>query len=244
MQRGHSTWSNKAQDLIQPAKTVLKAGVRHEEAYLCCNSSILISRAQVILEFIRKIGQFAAYPEVAHPSFLDWMSIRSATGKFGAACVLQIVEVIAFLHKRGSLYNDFKPEHFLIAEEEITVIDLGLCRVFEKMLPQKPFPGTFPYISPERMTGKPFDERSDIFALGMMLLHAFLPNENWNFNITLYAVKTAKPSQKTSSLRVPSFQNDGFLTSQRIGSAAELWKGFYRSLTKRISCFSPHINPC
>src|SRR6059036_1653816 len=64
-----------------------------------------------------QIGHFSAYPEFKQPSFLEWM--RGQPPELEMRRVgMQLAEFLSYLHSRDWLYNDFKPEHFLIGPDQ------------------------------------------------------------------------------------------------------------------------------
>ncbi|HEY7161728.1 MAG TPA: tetratricopeptide repeat protein, partial [Acidobacteriota bacterium] len=168
------------------------------------------------------LGKFVAYPEYTETPLLEW--IRASSSSDLQRVALQIAEFLAFLHRRGWLYHDFKPEHFLVARQSIRVLDLGLAQRIQQT--SQTFSGTFPYIAPERLAGRKCDARSDIFALGMLLLHALTPDEQWDFEPSLEVLQDLQKRTR----KLPGFWKDllnemiSLEPAQRIESAAELWK--------------------
>jgi len=88
--------------------------------------------------------------------------------------VLQICEVLEYVHKHDVVHRDLKPENVMIDDlGRIKLIDFGIAASagarrltfanFSKTM------GTPDYISPEQVKGKRGDVRSDIYALGVML---------------------------------------------------------------------------
>jgi serine/threonine protein kinase len=88
--------------------------------------------------------------------------------------VLQICEVLEYVHKHDVVHRDLKPENVMIDDQgRIKLIDFGIAASagarrltfanFSKTM------GTPDYISPEQVKGKRGDVRSDIYALGVML---------------------------------------------------------------------------
>ena len=155
----------RATDRITGQKCVLKTGETvRAEALL----SLQLSHPYVAPPFDAGIdssfGQYAAYPEYTETPLLEWSRAfkpcRTTTSCFTDR------RISAFLHRRGWLYHDFKPEHFLVARQSIRVLDLGLAQPIQES--SQTFSGTFPYIAPERLAGRKCDARSDIFALGML----------------------------------------------------------------------------
>ncbi len=90
-------------------------------------------------------------------------------------------QVAAALHKasqQGIVHRDIKPENILItAIGEVKVADFGLARVSTPggdgmNLTQVGITmGTPLYMSPEQAEGKPLDQRSDIYSLGVTCYH-------------------------------------------------------------------------
>lgn len=169
-----------------------------------------------------EIGAYAAYPEYSDPSLLEWKEKKAKKDDLRRVA-LQIAEFLAFLHHRGWLYNDFKPGHFLISEQSIKVLDLGLCSRIDET--SSTFSGTFPYIAPERLAGRPCDGRSDIFALGMMLLHTLLPQQTWEYEPSLEVLHEI--SKRTEGLsgfwKNLLSEMTSLEPAQRIETATELW---------------------
>ncbi|HET6267228.1 MAG TPA: protein kinase, partial [Acidobacteriota bacterium] len=213
-----------AQDLISSQDCILKAGqTAKEEALL----ALEFNHPYVVQPFDCGIhpetGTYAAYPKIDAPFLLEWIRTRPSDDELRRVAV-QISEFVCFLHHRGYLYNDFKPEHFLISDQEIRVVDLGLCApVRERALV---FSGTFPYISPERLMGRRHDQRSDVFAFGILLLHCFYPKEEWNLDPSLPALqellnKCAGLDDFWANL---ISQMTSLEPSQRFESAEEVWR--------------------
>jgi len=90
------------------------------------------------------------------------------------AIAIAICNALEHIHSRGVVHRDLKPENVMVDDEGRTkLIDFGIasCAVSRRLtfgnLSQ--MMGTPDYISPEQVSGKPGDARSDIYALGIML---------------------------------------------------------------------------
>ena len=97
----------------------------------------------------------------------------------------QIAAGLAAAHARGIVHRDLKPDNlFLTRDGQLKILDFGLARQSElhgskSQLLAAPTqgPGTEPgavlgtvgYMSPEQVRGEPADNRSDLFALGVVL---------------------------------------------------------------------------
>jgi serine/threonine protein kinase len=88
--------------------------------------------------------------------------------------LLQMCDVLEYVHKHDVVHRDLKPENVMIDDRgRIKLIDFGIAASagarrltianFSKTM------GTPDYISPEQVKGKRGDVRSDIYALGVML---------------------------------------------------------------------------
>ncbi|MGH9682697.1 MAG: protein kinase domain-containing protein [Candidatus Acidiferrales bacterium] len=86
----------------------------------------------------------------------------------------QFAEALAAAHSEGVIHRDLKPQNILVAKDDcIYVSDFGLAKSFEEdavgMTKTGAFIGTPRYMSPEQVEGKPADQRSDLYAYGLIL---------------------------------------------------------------------------
>jgi len=76
-----------------------------------------------------------------------------------------------YIHNKRILHRDIKPLNiFLSSDTKVKVGDLGSSREMSRATDMvKTFTGTFPYMSPEVINGKPYDFKSDVWSLGCTL---------------------------------------------------------------------------
>lgn len=231
-----------ARDLVTNDEScVLKTGTFvKEEALLALELNHPFITKPYDLGTLPEVGNYAAYPKLREPSIREWR-LKDSNGEDFRRVVLQIAEFLSFLHHRGWLYHDFKPEHFLVGDDSVKVLDLGLCSRIRESQISKTFSGTFPYISPERLSGRECDVRSDIFGLGMMLLHMFYPEEDWSKKPSVSVLQQLQ--QKIQDL--PGYWKDilGQMTSlepsQRPESVTEVWRKLLPESAKGTFLFYP-----
>jgi serine/threonine-protein kinase len=89
----------------------------------------------------------------------------------------QILDGLAHAHRRGIVHRDVKPSNVLVEDGEALsarVLDFGLAQFDEAdtLTAVGDVPGTLAYISPERLDGSDASERSDVWAVGVILWEA------------------------------------------------------------------------
>jgi serine/threonine-protein kinase len=91
---------------------------------------------------------------------------------FALEVVAQVADGLAFAHQHGVVHRDIKPGNIMIVRDRIAkIMDFGIARVRASDVRTQTgaLLGSPRYMSPEQVTGRPADRRSDIFSLGVML---------------------------------------------------------------------------
>ncbi|MFO1506929.1 MAG: serine/threonine-protein kinase [Lysobacterales bacterium] len=91
-----------------------------------------------------------------------------------AKIVYQTAQGLATAHDRGVVHRDIKPGNLMISTAgQVKIADFGIALsnqdLSKKLTSTGEFVGTPGYLSPEVCLGKPVDQRSDIFSLGIVL---------------------------------------------------------------------------
>ncbi len=99
---------------------------------------------------------------------------------------MQIASGLAAAHARNIVHRDIKPSNIIFTNDKVVkIVDFGLARVASSISATQSITttGTLPYMAPEQILGEGIDQRSDVWALGVILVqmltgsHPFLrPN--------------------------------------------------------------------
>ncbi|MEJ2048600.1 MAG: serine/threonine-protein kinase [Calditrichota bacterium] len=112
-----------------------------------------------------------------------------------------IVDTVKIAHEHNLIHGDLKPGNIIITPEgNIKLLDFGLSQLLDVPPPNKNVAGTFPFISPEQLTGSPPNEQSDIFALGMIIYQlstGVVPFRKENQAAQIYAIMNEEPAPPT-----------------------------------------------
>jgi Tol biopolymer transport system component len=97
---------------------------------------------------------------------------------------IPLANAVSAAHEQGIIHRDLKPDNLMMNNEGLVkILDFGLAKLREDeeeapgitKLPTQSatqpgrIAGTAAYMSPEQAEGKPIDQRSDIFSLGIVL---------------------------------------------------------------------------
>ena len=112
--------------------------------------------------------------------FLDGRDVRThvksqpdgvARDKELRHCLRQIFGALAHVHARRIVHRDLKPENVIVCSDgRVKLMDFGVARVQQTSSHSGPgLLGTFAYMAPEQVLGRPVDGRSDLYAVGILL---------------------------------------------------------------------------
>jgi serine/threonine-protein kinase len=87
------------------------------------------------------------------------------------AITRRLLAALAHAHGKGVLHRDLKPANVILAPRGPVLIDFGLARLHDDAArtAEGTCVGSPSYIAPERLAGAPYDERADLYAVGVVL---------------------------------------------------------------------------
>jgi serine/threonine-protein kinase len=157
-------------------------------------SPILVANQEIVLRFEReakllstikeenvtRIYDYGRYNGVYFfvSEYVEGQSVKELLERKGrppaplaSYIILESAKILDRLHKQGVVHRDLKPGNILISHDgKIKLTDFGLA--FSQALPsitiEGSILGTPAYMSPEQITGKTIDNRSDIYSLGVV----------------------------------------------------------------------------
>ena len=121
----------------------------------------------------RRDGETAGYIVMEYVGGKSLKQIRLEARQRGGAVplphalayALEILPAFGYLHERGLVYCDFKPDNFIQTEEQLKLIDMGGVRYIND---DGPIYGTVGYQAPEIETDGP-SPSSDLYTVGRTL---------------------------------------------------------------------------
>lgn len=97
----------------------------------------------------------------------DRGNFDDSTTRFYTACV---VEAFEYLHSRGIIYRDLKPENLLLdTQGYVKLVDFGFAKKLQAGRKTWTFCGTPEYVAPEVILNKGHDISADYWSLGVLM---------------------------------------------------------------------------
>ena len=129
------------------------------------------------------IGSDGAYLVMEYVRGSTWRGALRRAGAFSppvaAKRLDQLLEGVKAAHAAGVVHRDLKPENIMIGQnEQVKILDFGLAKLSRPLQDTGELTvagallGTLGYMSYEQLSGLEADQRSDIFALGVIASEA------------------------------------------------------------------------
>jgi eukaryotic-like serine/threonine-protein kinase len=95
------------------------------------------------------------------------------TAEFKVELVLQTLQALAYLHRRGVIHRDLKPTNVMVVDKQVKLLDFGIAEMREDETGDGILAGTPGYMSPELWTTGVASRASDLYAMGVILYEFF-----------------------------------------------------------------------
>jgi len=82
--------------------------------------------------------------------------------------ILELCDALEYIHKKGVIHRDIKPNNIFITGGHITLLDFGLADKADYTV-LKSAAGTTGYSAPEQITDGVINRQADIFAIGVII---------------------------------------------------------------------------
>jgi serine/threonine protein kinase/Tol biopolymer transport system component len=162
----------------------------------------------------------------------------------------QIAPALDYAHSKHVLHRDLKPSNVLLDDDGGAYLtDFGIARVLgeagNKGITTQGVVGTPSYMSPEQAQGQPLDNRSDIYALGVMLFELATGRRPFEsdtpYSIAVMQVTTPPPSPRSLNPAISIAVEEVIYKSlkkkreERYPHAIALSEALKRALNKPVS---------
>jgi serine/threonine-protein kinase len=168
----------------------LLASLRHPNLPRVTDHFILEGRQYLVMDFIE--GEDLHSRSQRQPSTVDEV-LRWAD----ALC-----DALTYLHTRQPpiIHRDIKPANVRLLEDgSVKIMDFGIARSLEtesRLTQTGVALGTAGYLAPEQLSGKPLDQRTDLFSLGVLayeMVTGQRPFAGPNLSNVIYQILNQEP---------------------------------------------------
>ncbi|CAN5383557.1 hypothetical protein BH10BAC5_BH10BAC5_25590 [soil metagenome] len=148
-----------------------------------------------IYDYVEIDGQFYLILEFAEGVSMDgFIKIRRSEAD-AVDIFSQVLEGFSYAHRNHIIHRDIKPSNIIISSALVVkILDFGIAKILNRNDSHTrtgTSMGTIIYMSPEQILGKPVDNRTDIYSIGITL-YEFLTGSNpyGSSDISEYEIQT------------------------------------------------------
>ncbi|KAF7287337.1 serine/threonine-protein kinase Nek8-like [Rhynchophorus ferrugineus] len=116
----------------------------------------------------------------------------------------QILMGLDHIHEKGIIHRDLKCENIFLTginQDVIKIGDFGIAKLLCNNHMAKTIIGTYNYVAPELCDGKPYDSKSDIWALGCILYELCQMEKLFEGTISNVVLSIANGKLKTINIK-------------------------------------------
>ncbi|MBP9838708.1 MAG: serine/threonine protein kinase [Proteobacteria bacterium] len=138
---------------------------------------------------------------------------KASSFDFLVLMIKKIAHGLAYAHKQGVTHRDLKTANILVSNGgEIKITDFGLAQmrnVNKKLTVTGECVGTPYYMSPEQVMGRGVDQRSDVYALGIIAFELAMGkvpfhDESW-YNLAKKIINEPIPQVISEVIKIPDW---------------------------------------
>lgn len=112
----------------------------------------------------------------------------------------QITQSIMYIHSKKIIHRDIKPENIFLSDSYVKLGDFGVSKELSQSIDfTSTGVGTPYYISPEICEGKKYNQKCDVWSLGVVIFEMMALKRPFNFNSVsslLYNIINCEPIEK------------------------------------------------
>jgi tetratricopeptide (TPR) repeat protein/TolB-like protein len=160
---------------------------------------------------IYEVADYQGYPFIAmeyiEGSSLDVILEQGPLGVDDTTdVIIQVARGLLAAHEHGIIHRDIKPGNICVCRDGLVkILDFGLARIVGRDSLTEPDTvlGTMGYNSPEQVSGKPVDRRTDVWSLGVLLCRMLtqkMPFQGDNAPAIVYSI-VHSPASDITELR-------------------------------------------
>ncbi len=90
----------------------------------------------------------------------------------------QTLQALAYLHRRGVIHRDLKPDNVLVVDGNVRVLDFGIAQPRGEQ--RQDAAGTLAYMAPEVLRGYPASQAADLYAVGVIAYEMLVGTHPFN----------------------------------------------------------------
>lgn len=177
--------------------------------YFRGNSHVVAVEDYKVVEYLDDIG-WDIYIRMEYlTSFLDYCAGKAMTEEEVIHLGIDLCKALEYCQKQNIIHRDIKPENIFVSRfGEFKLGDFGIARELDRSATGLSKKGTFSYMAPEMYKGEAYDNRVDIYSLGIVLYklrnHNRIPFINLEKQLITYRDKENALTRRMSGETLPA----------------------------------------